>query len=97
MKPKTGPRRRPSAPYQRNDDFAGPALANVWQWSHVPDETKWSLTERPGFLRLHALPAEDFWTARNTLTQRSVGPESIPTAVLDAAGCGPATSRGSRS
>ena len=33
-----------------------------------------------------ALPAPDFWNARNTLTQRSIGPESIPTAELDAGG-----------
>lgn len=43
----------------------------------------WSLQERPGHLRLHTLPAEDFWGARNTLTQRAVGPISTVTAVLD--------------
>jgi xylan 1,4-beta-xylosidase len=74
----------PSAPYQRNDDFSGPALANVWQWNHVPDDSQWSLTERPGHLRLHALSAPGFWRARNTLTQRAIGPRSSPTAVLDA-------------
>lgn len=79
----------PAAPYQRNDDFAGPALATVWQWNHVPDDAKWSLAARPGFLRLHTRPAPDFWNARNTLTQRSVGPESIPTAELDVSGLRP--------
>ena len=52
----------------------------------MPDDTHWSLRERAGFLRLHSLPATDFWTARNTLTQRAVGPRSIATTVLDAAG-----------
>ena len=47
---------------------------------------KWSLRERPGHLRLHTLPATDFWCARNTLTQRSVGPVSSPIVQLDAAG-----------
>jgi hypothetical protein len=89
LKPKTDDPSPPSAPYQRNDDFSGPALANVWQWNHVPDDTQWSLQERPGFLRMHTLPAEDFWTARNTLTQRAVGPESIPTVELDIAGLQP--------
>ena len=83
-KPDTGHSSPPSAPYQRDDEFAGPHLANVWQWNHVPDDARWSLAERPGHLRLHALPAPDFWRARNTLTQRAVGPRSSPTAVLDA-------------
>jgi beta-xylosidase len=89
VKPNTGQTAKPSAPYQRNDDFSGPKLANVWQWNHVPDDTKWSLSERPGFLRLHSLPAADFWRARNTLTQRAIGPESTATAELHAAGLKP--------
>jgi beta-xylosidase len=89
VKPDTGHTSPPSAPYQRNDDFSGPKLANVWQWNHVPDDTKWSLSERRGFLRLHSLPATNFWSARNTLTQRAIGPESIPTAELDASGMKP--------
>ena len=89
VKPATGHDSPPSAPYQRNDDFSGPALANVWQWNHVPDDAQWSLAERPGHLRLHALPAADFWTARNTLTQRAIGPVSSPTAELDASGLKP--------
>lgn len=83
VKPYTGHTSPPSAPYERNDDFTGPRLANVWQWNHAPDDAKWSLAERPGHLRLHALPATDFWHARNTLTQRSIGPRSIPTVELD--------------
>ncbi len=79
----------PLAPYQRSDDFSGPQFANVWQWNHVPDDARWSLAERPGFLRLHALPAPDFWRARNTLTQRAVGPASVATAQLDATGLKP--------
>jgi beta-xylosidase len=86
VKPKTSTARAPRAPYQRSDAFSGPRLANVWQWNHVPDDSKWSLSERAGFLRLHSLPAADFWTARNTLTQRAVGPRSTATTVLDASG-----------
>jgi hypothetical protein len=58
----------------------------VWQWNHVPDDTKWSLSERPGYLRLHSLPATEFWWARNSLTQRSIGPESTATTELDGSG-----------
>ncbi len=87
VKPDTGHQNeKPSVPYQRNDEFDGKQFANVWQWNHVPVDDKWSLTERPGFLRLHSLPAPDFWNARNTLTQRSIGPESTPTAELETAG-----------
>jgi beta-xylosidase len=89
LKPATGHTAPPSAPYERNDDFSGPALTDVWQWNHHPDDARWSLAERPGHLRLHALPAPDFWRARNTLTQRSIGPRSSPTAVLDAANLKP--------
>lgn len=86
VKPRTGHTSPPSAPYERSDDFSGPKLKNAWQWNHVPVDAKWSLAERPGFLRLHALPAADLWWARNTLTQRAIGPASIPTAQLDTNG-----------
>jgi beta-xylosidase len=89
VKPKTTTPNAPHAPYTRSDEFSGPALANVWQWNHVPDDTRWSLTERRGFLRLHALPAGDFWTARNSLTQRAIGPQSQPTTILETGGMRP--------
>ena len=86
VKPNTGAPSAPRAPYERSDAFSGPAIANVWQWNHVPDDAMWSLTERQGYLRLRSLPAPDFWMARNTLTQRAVGPRSSATTMLDAAG-----------
>ena len=89
VKPATGHDVAPTTPYQRNDEFNSPALANVWQWNHAPLDGKWSLSERPGFLRLHPQPAADFWHARNTLTQRAIGPRSVPTIVLDIAGLKP--------
>jgi len=86
VKPNTGHVEPVTSPYDRSDDFAGPALGKVWQWNHAPDDSKWSLRERPGYLRLHSLPAAEFWWARNSLTQRAVGPESTATAELDARG-----------
>jgi xylan 1,4-beta-xylosidase len=83
VKPRTTRPQAIRVPYTRNDSFAGPALANVWQWNHVPVDEGWSLQERSGHLRLHALPATSLWDARNTLTQRSIGPRSSPIAVLD--------------
>ena len=44
-----------------------------WQWNHVPDDAKWSITEKPGVLRLHSLPANDFYNARNSICQRPPG------------------------
>ena len=86
VKPSTGIFEKPHAPYRRSDDFSGKSLQPVWQWNHVPVDGKWSLTERPGFLRLHSLPAADLWHARNTLTQRSIGPLSTVSAILDTSG-----------
>jgi xylan 1,4-beta-xylosidase len=86
VKPNTGHVEPVTSPYVRSDDFSGPKLEMIWQWNHVPEDTKWSLSERPGYLRLHSLAAKDFWWARNSLTQRAVGPESTATTELDGAG-----------
>ncbi len=86
VKPNTGTVDPPRAPYQRSDDFSGKSLQPIWQWNHVPVDGQWSLTARPGYLRLHALPASDLLTARNTLTQRAIGPRSSATVVIDASG-----------
>lgn len=94
VKPDTKYPSEPRRPYERSDDFSGSNLKPVWQWNHVPVDEKWSLTERPGFLRLHSLPSPDLWRARNSLTQRAVGPVSIPTAVLDAGGMKPGDAAG---
>ncbi len=67
----------------RDDTFDGPALNPLWQWNHVPVATKWTLSERPGHLRLKTLPAPDFWHAKNSLTQRAIGPISTATTRLD--------------
>jgi hypothetical protein len=60
----------------------------------MPDDRSWSLSERPGVLRLHALPAADFFWARNTLTQRAIGPVSAPMAEMDASGMKPGDTAG---
>ncbi len=86
VKPATGVMQKAFAPYARDDRFSGPALGRVWQWNHVPDDRRWSLSERRGFLRLHTLPAADLMAARNSLTQRATGPRSTPTAVLETRG-----------
>lgn len=55
----------------------------AWQWNHNPDGGNWSLGKRPGFLRLTAGRVDgDFLSARNTLTQRTFGPECTGTVCL---------------
>ena len=68
------------APYDRSEDFDGKQLGRVWQWNHNPDDKKWSL--KNGRLRLNTLPAEQLMWARNTLTQRVIGPKSVATVEL---------------
>ena len=70
----------PSAPYHRSENFDGKALGRVWQWNHNPDDSQWSL--KNGRLRLQTMPAEQLMWARNTLTQRVIGPQSITTVEL---------------
>ena len=71
-----------------SDEFArrdgAPALPLVWQWNHNPATTLWSLTARPGFLRLTTGRVDkDVESARNTLTQRTVGPECSGVTCVD--------------
>lgn len=46
-----------------------------WQWNHNPDDKHWSLTDRKGFLRITTSRIDtSFYLAKNTLTQRTIGP-----------------------
>ena len=94
VKPKTATPQPLRVPYRRSDDFSAPRLQPVWQWNHVPVYGKWSLLERPGFLRLHSLSATSFYDARNTLTQRAIGPMSQPTVLMDASNLKPGDAAG---
>jgi beta-xylosidase len=86
VKPNTGVSQPPKPAFVHDDDFNSGKLNIEWQWNHVPDDTKWSLTEKPGVLRLHSLPAANFYNARNSLAQRPPAPESIMTVELDTTG-----------
>jgi beta-xylosidase len=44
----------PIAAPSTDDDFAKEKLGSQWEWNHNPRNTHWSLTERPGWLRLKA-------------------------------------------
>ena len=75
---------------QTDDDFNSPKLGVQWEWNYQPRADKWSLTERPGFLRLHAfkpLVRDDLKKAGNTLTQRSFRTSTnVVTLALDLTG-----------
>lgn len=59
-------------------------LSLVWQWNHNPDPDYWSLKERSGYLRLTNAELDTSWTdTRNTLTQRTFGPQCTGTILMD--------------
>jgi beta-xylosidase len=59
-------------------------LPLVWQWNHQPDPAFWSVRQRKGFLRLTVGRIDTgFLSARNTLTQRTIGPFSTASTLLD--------------
>jgi beta-xylosidase len=83
-------RGKPLSSVQISDDFTAKTLNAAWEWNYQPRAEKWSLTERPGTLRLHAFPPlspGDFKKAANTLTQRAMRtPQNVVTVKLDLAG-----------
>jgi beta-xylosidase len=65
---------QPLSTVTASDDFASPTLRPEWQWNYQPRPGMWSLTERKGFLRLHAfapLKPGDLKSVGNVLTQRA--------------------------
>lgn len=74
-----------------SDDFNRKKGSNqlplVWQWNHQPDAALWSLSSRKGWLRLTTGRVEtSFMQAKNTLTQRTIGPVCAGAVCLDATG-----------
>lgn len=64
-----------------------PDLPLVWQWNHNPVNELWSLTAREGWLRLTTGRVDTlFVQARNTLTQRTFGPECSGSVCVDVSG-----------
>lgn len=61
-----------------------PSLPLVWQWNHNPDNAHWSLTARPGYLRLTTGRVDtSLLLARNMLTQRTFGPACTAITSID--------------
>ena len=78
-----------TAPWS-DDEFDAPQRGPQWEWNHNPRDSHWSLTERPGWLRLKAsvpVAKGGFWGACNTLSQRIMGTgQGEATAKLDLSG-----------
>ena len=67
-----------------SDDFSAEKLGLHWQWNHNPVDAAWSLTERPGWLRLKtSRVVPNLYLAPNTLTQRMEGPMCSGSVKLD--------------
>ncbi|MBD1363133.1 glycoside hydrolase 43 family protein [Mucilaginibacter sp. ZT4R22] len=61
-----------------------PPLPLAWQWNHNPDNALWSVTARKGYLRLTTGRIDtNFLMARNSLTQRTIGPVCTGSIALD--------------
>jgi len=61
-----------------------PGLPLVWQWNHNPDNSLWSVSSRKGYLRLTTGRVDSsFVMARNSLTERTIGPVCTGTISLD--------------
>lgn len=73
----------PQIHIQQSDEFSDRSLGLQWSWNHNPVVANWSLTSRPGWMRLTAAPSQHLVTARNTLTQILIGPSSSITARVD--------------
>lgn len=61
---------------QTSDDFNNNLLEPQWSWYYTPDDSKWSLSERSGFLRLYSvkqLSSNEFLKTPNIISQRKVG------------------------
>lgn len=60
------------------------ALPLIWQWNHNPDNKLWSVIQRKGYLRLTTGRIDStLLLARNTLTQRTIGPVSTGSTSMD--------------
>ena len=67
-----------------SDDFSNEKLGLQWQWNHNPVDDAWSLTDRPGWLRLKTCRVvPNIYLAPNTLTQRMEGPTCSGSVKLD--------------
>ena len=74
----------PETSIVKSDDFSSDKLGLHWQWNHNPIDKAWSLSERPGYLRLKtSRVVKSIYLAPNTLTQRMEGPKCSGAIAMD--------------
>ena len=71
---------------QDSDEFSASTLGLQWSWNHNPDAARWSLAQRPGFMRIEGNRARHLVGARNTLTQILQGPAAEITTRIELQG-----------
>lgn len=72
---------------KKNNKYVRAAFPMAWQWNHNPVNDLWSLTDRPGWLRLTTGRIDKtLIEARNSLTQRTFGPACSATTLIDLSG-----------
>ena len=68
-------------------DYSENKLGLAWQWNHNPVAEGWSVTERPGWLRIKPVSlAPNILRARNSPSQRLPGPRCDTEVLLDFSG-----------
>lgn len=72
---------RVTKPHTGLETFAGTSLAPEWEWNHNPDNSKWTMND--GLTLKTATVTNDLFRARNTLTHRNIGPQSMATIQVD--------------
>ncbi len=76
-----------------DDDFTyeeGEPLKQIWQWNHNPEPENWSVTENPGYYRIRSgRIVKNVYGAKNSLTQRTYGPECVSETKINVAGLKP--------
>ncbi len=82
-----------------SDDFSSPGLGLQWQWLANSKKEFYSLTERPGALRLYSInptteSAPALWNCANVLTQKLVCPAFTADFALDISGLQPGAQAG---
>ena len=88
VKPNTGQSRGRLRPTSATTSSPGRRSRTSGSGTTSPDAS-WSLSERPGFLRLHSLPAPDFLPRAQHAHPALDRPRSQPTAALDVSGMKP--------
>lgn len=77
-----------------SDDFEG-GKSIFWEWNHNPVDEAWSLTDRPGHLRLKtSRVVKNLYEAPNTISQRMTGPYSTGIVKMDVSGMLPGDKSG---